>query len=189
MRGASDAELIAISVEDPAAFEGIFDRHFEAIRRYLGRRVGSDAGDELAAQTFELAFARRGSFDAAFSSAAPWLFGIAGNLIRHHQRSERIHRTALERLERPSGLGDVMDAEAADALRSMRVVREVLRELPETDRDAFLLVALADRAYAEVAEILDIPVGTVRSKTHRVRALLRERLMLEVATTDRDGDG
>lgn len=167
-------------------FEGIFDRHFEAIRRYLGRRVGSDAGDELAAQTFELAFARRATFDSAFSSASPWLFGIALNLLRRHRRSERIHRTALERLERPRDQADVMDAEAADALRSMRVVREVLLGVPDVDREAFLLVSLGDLAHAEVAEILGMPVGTVRSKTHRVRVLLRERLMLEVATSDRD---
>lgn len=189
MAGPSDAELIASSLDDPAAFEVIFDRHFETVRRYLGRRVGSDAGDELAAQTFELAFARRRSFDASFSSAAPWLFGIAGNLLRRHHRTERIHRSALERLERPSGPDDVMDAEAVDALRSMRIVREVLAGVPTTDREAFLLVVLADRSYSEAAEILRIPAGTVRSKIHRVRALLRERLMLEVATTDRDRDG
>jgi DNA-directed RNA polymerase specialized sigma24 family protein len=59
----SDAGAIARSLTDPVNFEVVFGRHYDAVRRYLQRRCGLDAGEELAAQTFLTAFDRRGSFD------------------------------------------------------------------------------------------------------------------------------
>jgi DNA-directed RNA polymerase specialized sigma24 family protein len=55
----SDADCVARSLHEPKAFELIFDRHFAAVHRYLHRRAGRDVADELAAETFALAFARR----------------------------------------------------------------------------------------------------------------------------------
>ena len=55
----SDADCVARSLSEPTAFEPIFDRHFAAVHRHLHRRVGRDVADELAAETFAVAFERR----------------------------------------------------------------------------------------------------------------------------------
>jgi RNA polymerase sigma-70 factor, ECF subfamily len=67
----SDAAAIARSLESPGAFAGVFERHHAAIHRYLARRLGADLADELAAETFAVAFAKRGRYDLAVPDARP----------------------------------------------------------------------------------------------------------------------
>lgn len=83
----SDSEVVARSLEEPTTFELVFDRHFPAVHRYLHRRAGRDLADDLAAETFALAFERRASCRAT-GTVLPWLYGIATNLLRHRWRAE-----------------------------------------------------------------------------------------------------
>ena len=83
-----DVHWLARSLKEPTAFELIFDRHFDAIYGYLHRRVGRDLAEELAAETFTLAFERRSSCRAS-GSVLPWLYGIATNLASQRWRGER----------------------------------------------------------------------------------------------------
>jgi DNA-directed RNA polymerase specialized sigma24 family protein len=78
---------VARSLEEPPAFADIFDRHFGAVHRYLHRRAGRDFADDLAAETFALAFERRETCRST-GSVLPWLYGIATNLLRHRRRAE-----------------------------------------------------------------------------------------------------
>ncbi len=176
-----DALIIEASIEAPRRFEEIFDRHYETVRRYSQRRLGADAGEEVASQTFLEAFAHRERFDAGFSSARPWLLGIATNLIRHHARAERVHWNAIRRIPSEREEDNASDVEGLDAARRAPEILAALDTLPPEDRDVFLLFALADLTYPEVAESAGIPVGTVRSKIFRVRRTLRERLGPEEA--------
>jgi len=66
----SDATAIARSLESPGAFAGVFERHHAPIHRYLARRLGADLADELAAETFAVAFAKRGRYDLAVADPA-----------------------------------------------------------------------------------------------------------------------
>jgi RNA polymerase sigma factor (sigma-70 family) len=164
----TDAEAIAASLSEPRAFVVVFDRHFDAIHRYLRRRVGSQIADELASETFAQAFEHRQRFDGR-RDARPWLYGIAHNLLRHHYRGEERalrayarSRPALHTSEPP----DLPDSELA----------ELLADLSPGERDVLLLVAWAELEYAEVAEALGIPVGTVRSRLNRARGRIRELL-------------
>jgi RNA polymerase sigma factor (sigma-70 family) len=185
----TDASIITDSIEQPALFEDVFERYYDTIRRYAQRRVGSDVGEELAAQTFLIAFAQRATFDPSYPSARPWLLGIATNLIRHHARSQRVRAALLDRLERPQRVDDVVEVEVADAFVLAPRVLRVLDQMPARDVEAFLLLALAELPYAEIALVLGIPVGTVRSKIHRVRRTLRELFALQEATTGQVNDG
>ncbi|MGH2974929.1 MAG: RNA polymerase sigma factor, partial [Solirubrobacterales bacterium] len=83
-----DSDAVSASLHAPAGFATIFDRHFDAVHAYLQRRVGPDLADELSAQTFLVAFDKRGGYDPAQPDARPWLFGIATNLVRRHHRDE-----------------------------------------------------------------------------------------------------
>lgn len=175
--GPTDADLIAASLSEPERFENVFLRHYQPIRAYLQRRIGSDVGEELAAQTFVVAFDHRERFDASYPSARAWLFAIATNLLRHHARDEERHRHLLIRHASslsPRSLDD--DDDRVAAALALPVLLGALTELDPHDRDSFLLFALAELSYDEVAKALDIPTGTVRSRISRARRLLRERL-------------
>src|SRR4051812_43940065 len=85
----TDADLIRASTSDTQVFGTLFDRHVDAIHGYISRRVGAALAEELTAETFTRAFAQRGSFEAIHGSAAPWLYGIATNVVRNVWRAER----------------------------------------------------------------------------------------------------
>jgi RNA polymerase sigma factor (sigma-70 family) len=176
--GPSDAEVLARSGEDPAAFAVIYDRYADDVHRFTLRRLGSDLADDLTAETFTAAFRHRERFDSARGSARPWLFGIAANLIGKHRRAEvrglravvRLHNDPVSDSWQESADARVVASSAGPALAS------ALTKLSVADRHVLLLVAWADLTYAEVAEALDIPVGTVRSRLNRARERVRRSL-------------
>jgi hypothetical protein len=77
----TDGELIAASLELPERFAPLFDRHHGPIHRYLERRSGARVAEDVAAETFVVAFRRRAAFDTRRADARPWLYGIAANLL------------------------------------------------------------------------------------------------------------
>ncbi len=174
----TDAAVIADSHERPVSFAAVFDRHFDAVHRYLARRVGTDVADDLAADAFLTAFRLRDRYDPSHEDARPWLFGIATNLVRHHRRSEVRRLRAYERIEidRNPDLDEERLAGRADAAQAVGRIAGALRRIPDGERDALLLLAWADLTYGEIARALDLPIGTVRSRIHRARARLRELL-------------
>lgn len=180
MDALTDADLIRTSLGEPRAFAAIFDRHFGRVRGYLGRRVERDVAAELSSETFAIAFDVRARFDLTRADAGPWLLGIATNLLRHHRRSEVRRLRALSSLPREPGVGDATAAIAsrvdAEAIRGSLFL--ALSDLAPGDRDVLLLLAWADLSYSEIAVALGIPMGTVRSRLHRARTRLRERLGL-----------
>ena len=175
-----DAALIAASIDTPVAFAAVFDRHYDFVHRYLGRRVGLDVADDLVSETFTTAFRVRARYDLAHSDARPWLLGIATNLVRHHRRAEVRRLRAYERLETEAAVGidEALVAARVDAAAERPRIARALARIPDGDRDALLLLAWADLTYAEIAIALDIPIGTVRSRIHRARRRLRELLDL-----------
>jgi RNA polymerase sigma-70 factor (ECF subfamily) len=172
----SDAELIALSVEDARAFDVVFRRHYPAIHRFVNRRLGARFADDLAAETFAIAFARRGTFDADRPSAAPWLYGIAANLVRSHARAERRQLRALARTGIDPIAPDATDRsdDRLDASLAVRRLAARLAQLRPTEREVLLLSAWTDLTYDELAEALGVPVGTVRSRLSRARTHIRE---------------
>lgn len=174
----ADAALIAASLDTPVAFAAVFDRHYDVVHRYLGRRVGLDIADDLASETFTTAFRVRARYDLAYADARPWLLGIATNLVRHHRRAEVRRLRAYAHLEvaRAGGIEEDAVAARADAAVERPRIAHALARIPDADRDALLLLAWADLTYAEIASALDIPIGTVRSRIHRARHRLRELL-------------
>jgi RNA polymerase sigma factor (sigma-70 family) len=179
----TDAWAIEKSLADPAAFVSVFERHFALLHRYLQVRAGESSADDLAAQTFEIAFRRRADYDTKRSDARPWLFGIALNLLRDARRHERRQQHALERIG-PLEADYDSSLEQVDARAGAGAVRRALAEVPEEDRDLLLLHACADLSYDECALALGVPVGTVRSRLHRLRARLRKRLEPELGWED-----
>src|SRR6185295_11058197 len=94
----SDAAVISASLDEPARFGDLFDRHATVVFRYLVRRVGVDHAELLLGDVFRIAFEKRATYDCARPTARPWLYGIATNLLAHHKRSEARRIAATARL-------------------------------------------------------------------------------------------
>jgi RNA polymerase sigma factor (sigma-70 family) len=175
---ADDAEVIEHSWVEPEQFAALFERHAPRIHRYVARRAGRDVADDVVAETFLAAFERRRRYDLSRRDAAPWLYGIATNLIGQHRRDEvrqlRIRQAALPEADVPGHDELVAGDMTARAVRSL--LASVLSGLPAGDRDVLVLIAWEQLTYGQVASALDIPVGTVRSRLNRARTRLREAL-------------
>lgn len=173
-------------VLDPATgdpqhvFAELFDLHAADIGRYLARRVGQRTAEDLVAEVFLEALASRSTFDLARASPRAWLFGIATNLVRRHFRAEERAIRATDKAGRQLVIvepgADHGVAARLDAALTVSRIGGALVDLAPGDRDVLLLNAWAGLATAEIAVALGIPEGTVRSRLHRVRRLLRAAL-------------
>jgi RNA polymerase sigma factor (sigma-70 family) len=175
-RNKTDAAVIRASRKDPAAFGLIFDRHWPKIYRYCVERAGPAAGEDVAAETFRVAFTQRKRYDGR-DDAAPWLYGIATNLLRRWFRSAARGSRAMSRIgaevdgDEFEDLVDRLDAEYLSPH-----LGSVLAQLPAADRDTLLLHVFAELTYEQIARATDVPIGTVGSRMNRARALVRAHL-------------
>ena len=174
----SDAAVIERSRGDGECFEELFRRHASRIQRYVARRLGPDAADDIVAETFLLAFRQRAGYDQDRADALPWLYGIATNLIGRHRRAEiRLYRAMARTGTDPvtAPFTDRSDDRVAASAAS-RHLAAALAALPAAYRDTLLLIAWGELSYEEAAAALGVPTGTVRSRVSRARAALRRRL-------------
>ncbi|MQY07178.1 RNA polymerase sigma factor [Actinomadura macrotermitis] len=169
----TDAEIIAASRRRPEGFAAVFDRYYAEIHRYVDRRLGADAADDIAAETFLIAFRGRAAFDPAHASARPWLYGIATRLVSRHRRTELRRYRALARLRSAEAVEGHEDRVLSAVAAADGPLSAALAGLAHGDRDVLLLVALGDLGYAEVAEALDIAYGTVCSRLSRARRKIK----------------
>ena len=90
---ADDAAVIQLSRHEPELFTVLFRRHAPHIQRYVVRRLGPDAADDIVAETLPGRLPPAEPYDQARADARPWLYGIATNLIGRHRRAEiRLYR-------------------------------------------------------------------------------------------------
>lgn len=158
---------------DADAFGLLFERHGARIHGYVLRRTGDpQVAEDTVAVVFLEAWRQRTRVDLDQPSALPWLYGVAGNVVRHQHRSRRRHQAALERLahlpERSPALVERQAQAAADAAR----VLDQIRSLPRRERDVLVLSVWEGLSHAEIAVALGTTVGTVKSRLSRARARL-----------------
>ena len=167
------------------AIAQLFDDHAESIFTYAARRVGAVEARDVVSEVFLIAIDRFDTYRPELGSTRGWLFGIANNVLRHHWRSENRRLRALAReashtvivTETQSSVDVRLDAQ----LDAGRVLEEV-RRMPADDRDLLIMIAWHGMSHADVADALAIPVGTVRSRLHRLRRQL-ESLDIERDST------
>jgi RNA polymerase sigma-70 factor (ECF subfamily) len=176
-----DSALIEQSLTEPGVFAVLFDRHYDRIWRYACRRAGRAVADEVASETFVRAFAGRTGYDRRRLDATPWLFGIATNLLRGHHRAEARRWRAYARAAEPAGMTGELDhaEQRVDAAALAPAVAAAIARLKPADRDALLLLALAELDYEAIAAATGVPVGTVRSRLNRARRQLQSALGVE----------
>ena len=165
---------------DEAAFEALIHLHEKKVYA-LCRRMCRDEDDalEAAQDTFLAVWRGIGSFraDAQFST---WLYRLACNACLDLLRREKKHTgdVPLDDGENPVDPPDPAPRpeEAVERAETQRMVREGLYALPDNYREVLILRELEQRSYAEIAEIAQLDVGTVKSRISRARAALRNYL-------------
>jgi RNA polymerase sigma-70 factor (ECF subfamily) len=178
----SDTELLALARGgDEDAFVALYRRRQGPVYRFALRMTGSAAAAEEVAQEVFLTLVREPErYDASLGPLAAFLFGVARNLaLRRGERGRTFVPIDADGADAvvPEGLVDRRDphGELESAERVDRVRRAVMA-LPAHYRDVVVLCDLEEVSYADAADALGCSVGTVRSRLHRARSLLVEKL-------------
>jgi RNA polymerase sigma-70 factor (ECF subfamily) len=126
------------------------------------------------AMTFLEAWRGRDSIAADGGSLRPWLLGIATNVARGLRRTARRHRTALARLAVADELPDFADDVSGrlDDVARIKALHRALAGLPGPELEVLALCVWSGVSYADAAEALHVPIGTIRSRLSRARARL-----------------
>jgi RNA polymerase sigma factor (sigma-70 family) len=159
------------------SFDAAFEAEFASLHRYLARRLGASVADDLAAETFAVAFRSWDRLDPE-RPVRPWLYGIAANVVRHHWRKERRMLRAYARTGVDPVLAEEDEAiERVEADVRRRELANALALLRPDEREILLLHAWADLTDSEIAAALGLPLGTVKSRLSRTRERLRNQLV------------
>lgn len=166
-----------IRAGDPATFGQLFTDHAPQVYRHVVRTTGNwNTAEDIVSLTFLEAWRLRGKLRPDGDSVLPWLLGIAVNVLRNHRRAARRHAAALVRLPPAEAMPDFAD-ELVNRMRDseqLAAATAALARLRPADREVFTLIVWSGLDYAQTAEALGVPVGTVRSRLSRARTRLRE---------------
>jgi RNA polymerase sigma-70 factor (ECF subfamily) len=163
---------------DASAFSGLFDRYQGPIFRYAAHMCGRDVADDVVQETFLAVLRGGGRYDASRGPVVSYLFGIARHLVLKRLSAREMvgfdedwaDGANLPQEETPSVLESLTRAETIAA------VRLAVQSLPPAYREAIVLCELQEMSYEAAAGIAECPVGTIRSRLHRAKALLVAKL-------------
>jgi RNA polymerase sigma factor (sigma-70 family) len=177
----TDAELLVAARTDPQAFREFYERYAVWMRSWFQRQTGSEsAALDLTAETFAQAWRGLRRFrDMADGSGAPWLFGIARNLLRQYHKHNRIETAARARLGMPVDWEGTEQYDAVDDRIAASALRPALLHavsgLPADQRRALELRVVQQLPYDEVAGRLNCSINAARLRVSRaLRALTTE---------------
>jgi RNA polymerase sigma-70 factor, ECF subfamily len=182
MTDEEDTEIVRRALTDKEVFALLIERYEAKLTRYL-RRLGVGLGEDcedILQNTFIKAYKNLNSFDPtlAFSS---WIYRIAHNEAMSFFRSKHARPQVILSEEGEALITELRDETADTSLfAEMRLSREeltkALETLPQSYRDALTLRFFEDRSYAEMSDILQVPIGTVSTLLYRAKRALRDSL-------------
>jgi len=159
---------------DEGAFTALYRRRQGGIYRFAMQMTGSvEAAEDVTQETFLAVLGAGSRYEEARGTVAAFLYGIARKLVLRRLERDRASSIDANGADCASGediLGDLTRHETIEQVRSA-----VLR-LPAVYREVVVLCDLQDLSYGEAAAALECPVGTVRSRLNRARALLKQKL-------------
>lgn len=175
-----DADLLRrAAAGDEEAFSTFFRRRQQSVYRFALHMSGSPAtAEEVTQEVFMTLIREPATYDPERGSVAAFLYGVARNHVLRIQKKERRFAELPEAGEEGGEIASENPDPGAELIRAHEVsrVRRAVLALPPPYREAVVLCELEEMSYVEAAEILGCPVGTVRSRLHRARGLLREEL-------------
>lgn len=169
---------------DEVAFTLLYRRYQAAIYRFALRMSGNAwAAEEIVQDVFMTLMRQPKKYDATRGTLGGFLYGIARNRVMKHL--ERLPREVSleEKNEDGSGPGILLQdamtpATSAEKRERVEQIRAAVLELPAEFREAVVLCELEEMSYQEAAQMAGCPIGTIRSRLHRGRALLLAKLEL-----------
>jgi RNA polymerase sigma-70 factor (ECF subfamily) len=174
----TDEELLRrLSGGDEGAFTALYRRHQPAVFRFAFHMTGrQEVAEEVTQDVFLNVIRQPGRFDPEKGSIVGFLLGIARNLALRWLERERayVELGDEERTAPEDGACDVLSRLTRD--EAISAVRRAVLSLPPVYREAVVLCDLEDASYASAADVLGVPVGTVRSRLNRGRSMLVQRL-------------
>jgi len=185
----NDAAIIVASLDDPDRFAQVYEKHAGMLYGYAYRRVGREIAEDVVADAFVAAFRARHTYDPGYPNAFPWLLAIVHRELARHYRAESARYRAYLRVKPDGGEEALADrvAAAASAQAWRGPLATALARLGRKERDVLLLVAWGDLSYEEVARVMQIPIGTVRSRLNRARRRMRDVLESDPARSTLTG--
>lgn len=188
---ADDELLLGVRSGDEQAFVTLYRRRQGAIYRFVLHMTGSVTAAEDVTQEVFLALIRENcGYDPQRGSLSGYLFGIARKLVlRQLERSKARPDQDWDDEEKIHSLPAAASDPMIDLLRreGVEALRKAVQALPKRYREVVVLCDLEELDYAEAAGVLDCPVGTVRSRLHRARCLLLDKLRDKVAPQPQAG--
>jgi RNA polymerase sigma-70 factor (ECF subfamily) len=175
-----DQELLRqLARGNPTAFDMCYERYQGPIYRFAWHMTGAQsAAEEVTQEVFLRLITNPRKFDPAKGSLAGYLFGIARNVMRGHIRNSILDVPLEdELLEDDAALAAESDVLLGiDRQEKLELLRRSVLALPEPYRAALILCELEEMSYPEAAAVLRCPPGTVASRLHRARSMLKSRL-------------
>src|SRR5262245_47334141 len=172
-----DALLRRIARGDLAALEELFNRYQRQVFQLaLGITRDAETAEEILQDTFYRLHTHAGQLDGSLP-LLPWLYRVAANLSYNHARRRRFWSEPFHLLaERLRDTTRRSPESIAEQHELQQIVRATLHELPPNHRAVLVLHYLQDYSIPEIADILECPEGTVKSRLHHARKLLKARL-------------
>ena len=173
----SECILAIAARRDRERFAELF-AHFGPRLNGFFQRLGVTAGvaEDLVQETMLIVWRKAGQFDPKRASASTWIFTVARNLRIDLKRRERDPAQLAELYD---GMEEPIPSETLEAAERDRRVRQAMASLPAEQVDVIRLSFFEDRPHGEIAQLLQIPLGTVKSRARlamaRLRALVEER--------------
>lgn len=174
----SDEALMAgCAVGDQSALSLLYRRHHEVMRRFVARLLGARSPEieDVVQQVFLTAW-RQAERYRGESSVRTWLFGIAANTARRHQRGERRKLSALERLGQWISRTAPPHDEAVSHKQMVERLAKALDALPHDLRVAYVMCEIEEVPGVEAARVLSVRPGTIWRRLHEARRALREEI-------------
>lgn len=180
-----DEQLIAEALKgSQKAYTQLVDQHKKAIFHIINKIVrNEEAANDLVQETFMKAFSSLATYRSEYRFST-WLYKIAANASIDYLRKRRINALSLDRpMETRDGTVEIEVPDYSfhpehDLIRKQQRVsiEEAIDSLPKKYRDVIVYRHKDDKSYEEIADLLDIPVGTVKARIFRARELLKKKL-------------
>jgi RNA polymerase sigma-70 factor (ECF subfamily) len=182
-----EANLVSLAQRgDGAAWETLVHAYQEPVFRLAYLFVGdADDAEDVAQETFIRAFQNLHRFDPG-RSLQPWLLSIAANLARNRLRSVSRYLAALQRLVHAEPKVTQSDARSPEQKLDAQALWEALRKLKSGDQQVIYLRYFLELSEVEIAQTLEIPPGTVKSRLHRAMDRLRLIVQTEAPWLEKD---
>jgi RNA polymerase sigma-70 factor, ECF subfamily len=174
----SDRQLFAqVAADDERAFQQFIERYKNRLYNFVYRVIPEkETAEDILQDTFLRVYNQRKNYSPDYALST-WVYTIALNLVRSELRKRKLRKyLSLDFLKEESDI-ELPDPTNPEPGKLKPLLDKAIKGLPEEYRMAFILCDIDRLPYHEIAEIMRVPVGTVKSRINRARTMLREKLL------------